>query len=83
MRCTSSAKECIHLASVVVVATPWPEFLQIPAAVWARDSGSGPRIVVDCWRALPSLGQADGVTYLSLGTGMTAVNLEDAKLLTV
>jgi len=70
VRFTATAKECIALASVVVLATPWPEFMNIPAMEWARRNP--PRTVVDCWRAVPQLSAADGVRYVSLGTGGTA-----------
>ncbi len=68
-RFTATAKECIALAGVVVLATPWPEFIGIPAVEWARHNP--PRTVVDCWRAFPHLRTADGVHYVSLGTGGT------------
>jgi UDPglucose 6-dehydrogenase len=70
VRFTATSKECIALASVVVLATPWPEFIRIPAIEWARHNP--PRTVVDCWRAFPHLCTADGVRYLSLGTGSAA-----------
>ncbi len=64
----ATAEECIAKSEVVVVATPWKEFLEIPAASW----GIGPygRVVVDCWRALKHIDGADGVRYLSLGIGV-------------
>jgi predicted dinucleotide-binding enzyme len=30
----SSAEDCIARAGVVVLATPWQEFAEIPAATW-------------------------------------------------
>jgi UDPglucose 6-dehydrogenase len=62
-----SAEECIAQSGVVVLATPWPEFLAIPAERWAR-SGS-PRVVIDCWRALNQLESAKGIRYFALGNG--------------
>ena len=70
VRFTAKAKECIAVSSVVVLATPWPEFAKIPAIAWARHNP--PRTVVDCWRVLPHLETANGVRYISLGTGGTA-----------
>jgi UDPglucose 6-dehydrogenase len=70
VRFAATAKECIALASVVVLATPWPEFISIPAVEWSRHNP--PRTVVDCWRAFPHLSAADGVHYVSLGTGSVA-----------
>lgn len=63
----ASAAECIAASDAVVLATPWPEFIAMPAANWA---GSGrPRTVVDCWRVLPELASASGVQYIGLGLG--------------
>jgi UDPglucose 6-dehydrogenase len=62
-----SAEECVAQSGVVVLATPWREFEQIPAATWPR-SGSA-RVVIDCWRALGHLATADGVRYVRLGFG--------------
>jgi UDPglucose 6-dehydrogenase len=82
VRFTATSKECIALASVVVLATPWPEFAGIPAIEWARNGP--PRIVVDCWRALPHLATADGVRYISLGTGgAAAVGTDELKTLSI
>jgi UDPglucose 6-dehydrogenase len=76
----ATSKECIALASVVVLATPWPDFAKIPAIEWARHSP--PRTVVDCWRALPHLATADDVLYISLGTG-NATAVASEELMTV
>jgi UDPglucose 6-dehydrogenase len=64
----ASAEECIAQSGVVVLATPWPEFLAIPTERWAR-KGS-PRVVIDCWRALKRLELAEGIRYLGLGIGV-------------
>jgi UDPglucose 6-dehydrogenase len=82
VRFAATSKECIALSSVVVVATPWPEFASIPAIEWARHSP--PRTVVDCWRALPHLATADGVRYVSLGTGgVAAVGSEELRTISI
>lgn len=70
VRFAATSKECIALASIVVLTTPWPEFISIPAVEWARHEP--PRVVVDCWRAVPHLAAADGIRYLPLGTGGAA-----------
>jgi UDPglucose 6-dehydrogenase len=78
VRFAATAKECIAASSVVVLATPWPEFAKIPAIAWACDSP--PRTVVDCWRVLPHLADAVGVRYISLGTGgVAALRPEELK----
>ena len=67
VRFAKSTEECIAQAGVVVLATPWQEFGQVPAAKWAR-TGS-PRVVIDCWRALGHLNGSEGVCYVRLGFG--------------
>lgn len=61
----AAAAECVARADLVVVATPWPQFRDIPVTVWGRHSR--PRVVVDCWRLVPDLAGVDGVRYLPLG----------------
>jgi UDPglucose 6-dehydrogenase len=67
VRCAASARECIAESDVVVLATPWQEFRELPKEVWARPNR--PRAVVDCWRVLSHLDGVDGVRYLRLGYG--------------
>jgi UDPglucose 6-dehydrogenase len=72
VRFAASAQECIAQADVVVLATPWQEFIAIPRQHWARHGL--PRTVIDCWRALKHLDGASGVRYLGLGTGELAAS---------
>jgi UDPglucose 6-dehydrogenase len=67
VRLADSAQECIAQSDVVVLATPWQEFREIPAAQWVRHSRA--RAVIDCWRALNHLDGVDGVDYVRLGFG--------------
>jgi len=64
-RVAPTAVECIEQASVVVLATPWPEFTKIDAHKWMRPSF--PRVVIDCWGVLGHLENAKGVHYKRLG----------------
>jgi UDPglucose 6-dehydrogenase len=64
----SSAEACIAQSGVVILATPWAEFLAIPGERWARNGS--PRVVIDCWRALKHLECAKGICYLGLGNGI-------------
>jgi UDPglucose 6-dehydrogenase len=76
VRAASSAEDCIAQAGVVVLATPWQEFREIPAEKWA---GRGvPRTVIDCWRVLNHLEGADGVRYVRLGFGGEASHTVEA-----
>ncbi len=67
VRLASTAQQCIEQADVVVLATPWAAFGEIPAEKWARHSL--PRIVIDCWRTLEHLKARPGISYLPLGRG--------------
>ncbi len=67
VHCAASAQECIAQSDVVVLATPWQEFCEVPEALWARPNR--PRAVVDCWRVLNHLDDVDGVRYVRLGYG--------------
>jgi UDPglucose 6-dehydrogenase len=67
VRLVKSAQECISQSDVVVLATPWPEFREIPAGQWVRHNRA--RAVIDCWRVLTHLDGVDGVDYVRLGFG--------------
>jgi UDPglucose 6-dehydrogenase len=67
VRVVNSSQECIAQSDVVVLATPWQEFREIPAAHWARPSR--PRVVIDCWRSLNHLEGVEGIDYVRLGFG--------------
>ncbi len=62
-----TALDCIAQSDLIVLATAWPEFAEIPLAQWV---GKGsPLTVIDCWRALGFLRDAQGVHYIGLGIG--------------
>ncbi|HEY4740618.1 MAG TPA: nucleotide sugar dehydrogenase [Candidatus Acidoferrales bacterium] len=63
----SSAEECIRLSDLIVVATPWKEFIDIPAEKWGGVDASAEKVVVDCWRALKLDDKTAGVRYIGLG----------------
>jgi UDPglucose 6-dehydrogenase len=46
------AATCAAACDALLIATPWPEFRNLPATALSR-SGSRP-LVVDCWRILPA-----------------------------
>jgi UDPglucose 6-dehydrogenase len=60
-----SAGEVLERSDVVVIATPWPEFADMPVERVAER----PRrpVVIDCWRLLPD-DMADAVELVRLGT---------------
>src|SRR5690242_11061891 len=75
IRIAASAQDCIGRSSVVVLATPWQEFRDLPLSVWiqpplsAPSFRSSPRVVIDCWRALEHLEGSQSVRYMRLGSG--------------
>jgi UDPglucose 6-dehydrogenase len=79
VHCAVSAQECIARSGVVVLATPWPEFREVPAQEWVRNGASKERTVIDCWRVLNHLEGVDGVRYVRLGFGGEAVRTLEAS----
>ncbi len=75
VRIATSAEDCIVQCGVVVLATPWQEFRELPISAWVQPFRSAPslhgapRVVIDCWRALPHLVDSPGVQYVRLGFG--------------
>jgi UDPglucose 6-dehydrogenase len=65
---TASVAELLERADVVVIATPWREFAELPLeALRGKDS---PTVVIDCWRVLPD-GSYDGaVDIVRLGRAL-------------
>ncbi len=78
IRIADSAAECIADSQIVVVATPWQEFRDLPRSLWLQPTRrapsfhSEPRVVIDCWRALRHLEDAKGLHYVRLGWGGVA-----------
>ena len=60
-----SGRSCIEACDLVILITPWEEYQQQPAEVWAREGN--PRIVIDCWRCMSHLADEAGVRYVPLG----------------
>ena len=75
IRTATSAQECITRSSLVVLATPWQEFRDLPMSVWLQPTISAPsfrtspRVVIDCWRALEHLESSQSIRYVRLGSG--------------
>jgi UDPglucose 6-dehydrogenase len=63
----SDLEETVSGADVIVIVTPWDEFLTMPAQAFAREGN--PRVVVDCWRALDAEKFSQVVRYVPLGVG--------------
>jgi UDPglucose 6-dehydrogenase len=75
IRAAGSAEDCIAQSAIVVLATPWQEFRDLPLSAWMQPFRTGPsfhgaqRVVIDCWRALPHLEGSKTVQYIRLGFG--------------
>ena len=73
VRVAASAEDCIAQSAIVVLATPWQQFRDLPTSAWMQPFRSGPsfhatqRVVIDCWRALPHLEGSQNVRYIRLG----------------
>jgi UDPglucose 6-dehydrogenase len=72
VKVAKSAKECISQSSVVLLATPWREFRELPEDAWKGVSNASPLVLIDCWRALPQLEKSSAVHYIKLGFGVGA-----------
>jgi UDPglucose 6-dehydrogenase len=75
-RGAGSAQECIASSGVVVLATPWKEFRDVPMEQWV--AGGKPRVVIDCWRVLNHLDGVSGLRYVRLGFGGEAEKSAEA-----
>ena len=67
IRVSSSAEDCISESGIVVLATPWQSFGEIPVEQWK--SHNQRRVIVDCWRSLGHLDGVQGIHYVKLGFG--------------
>jgi UDPglucose 6-dehydrogenase len=85
VRVAESAEECIAQSAIVVVATPWQQFRDLPDSAWVQPFRSGPsfqatrRVVIDCWRALPHLEVSQSVQYVRLGAPSPGVQTSMAS----
>ena len=63
-----SAEDCVRRADLVIVATDWPSFADIPTAAFRR---VGRRLtLIDCWRQFTAL--ADTVDLVQPGKAPSA-----------
>ena len=68
----ASVAELLERSDVVVIATPWPEFADLPLDAGQR---SGRRLVViDCWRQLSDEACAGKIDIVRLGQGLHGVD---------
>ena len=61
----ASAAELLEQSDVVVIATPWPEFAELPLDALEREGRR--TVVIDCWRLLPEEADDGAVEIVRLG----------------
>jgi len=64
----SSAAELVAQSDVTVIATPWPEFAELPLDALERKGRSS--VVIDCWRLLPERASCGAVEIVRLGRAL-------------
>jgi UDPglucose 6-dehydrogenase len=62
---SSSVAELLAQSDVAVIATPWPEFAELPIDGLERNGRR--TVVVDCWRLLPDDAEGGAVEIVRLG----------------
>jgi UDPglucose 6-dehydrogenase len=62
---SSSAAELLAQSDVTVIATPWPEFAELPIEALEREGRRA--VVIDCWRLLPNRPSGGAVEIVRLG----------------
>jgi UDPglucose 6-dehydrogenase len=65
---SSSAAELLEQSDVTVIATPWPEFADLPIEALEREGRS--TVVIDCWRQLPERASGGLVEIVRLGRAL-------------
>jgi UDPglucose 6-dehydrogenase len=65
---SSSAAELLAQSDVTVIATPWPEFADLPIEALEREGRS--TVVIDCWRQLPERASGGVVEIVRLGRAL-------------
>jgi UDPglucose 6-dehydrogenase len=68
VRPAASVGELVERSDVVVIATPWPHFADLPREALERDGD--PPVVIDCWRVLDDGAYGDLVEIVRLGRAL-------------
>ena len=68
-----SAVECASAVTVLIITTPWKEFVDIPLEAFRRHASNSNRMtVIDCWRILDEVKVGKVANYVVLGKGPLA-----------
>jgi UDPglucose 6-dehydrogenase len=65
---SSSVAELLAQSDVTVIATPWPEFAELP--IEALEQEGRCTVVIDCWRLLPDEADGGPVEIVRLGRAL-------------
>jgi UDPglucose 6-dehydrogenase len=65
---SASLRELLERSDVVVIATPWPEFADLPAD--SLDREGEPLVVIDCWRLLAEGRYEGAIDIVRLGRAL-------------
>ena len=68
VRGCASATELLEQSDVTVIATPWPEFAELPLDAVEREGRRA--VVIDCWRLLPEDRPNGAVEIVRLGRAL-------------
>jgi UDPglucose 6-dehydrogenase len=66
----ASTAELLERSDVVVIATPWPEFANLPLDALRRNGRR--TVVIDCWRLLSDEAYAGTIDIVRLGQALAA-----------
>lgn len=75
-RGSQSVADLLERSDVTVIATPWPEFAELPLEVFERE-GRRP-VVIDCWRLLSEETYGETVDIVRLGRSLETSSLSVA-----
>jgi UDPglucose 6-dehydrogenase len=65
---SSSVSELLAQSDVAVIATPWPEFAELP--IEALEQEGRRTVVIDCWRLLPDEADGGAIEIVRLGRAL-------------
>lgn len=75
-RGSESVVDLIERSDVTVIATPWPEFAELPLEAFERE-GRRP-VVIDCWRLLSEETYGETIDIVRLGRSLETSSLSVA-----
>lgn len=75
-RGSESVADLLERSDVTVIATPWPEFAELPLEAFERE-GNRP-VVIDCWRLLSEETYGETVEIVRLGRSLETSSLSVA-----